>query len=435
MNIFDRVLDFCDKNYIIDVEDKVPIFLSSIGAHIFNTVNKCSMRDFAPRESDGEDSKRFVIEDCPLRHDNYPIYTPSSRIADTRIHILMRGAKGSGKNVLLDLFCAEYTGLLWNSDGFDGVGFRTMIGANSITEAGMFGSVNENGDIVGRPLARELCGGFLTFEEFSSVSDANKKDHSIDMKNQMLTSLDSGRVAKGMRDGWVKYNTRYTVWGGTQHGRMDLESGLDRRFFIIDIIMDAEKERQYKEAQNKQASMSREERAYLAGEIMSLREWFIDRQMSIMLNPPTGVMFSPEFEEWVMRESVRSFESDLFRRLAIGYNMMATDWQGGVLEIKMDDMLKELLESSLRMRRNVMDEDIHLIKTTFWDKDVPRSALVKDIARLITNNDYQAAKRWIDDNLKQQIWFEEFSPRKEGRGRRGVVCRFGMPDDNLKWGE
>tara|TARA_Y100001937_G_scaffold126397_1_gene195575 strand:- start:397 stop:1695 length:1299 start_codon:yes stop_codon:yes gene_type:complete len=430
MNIFERVLDFCKKNHIIDVEDKVPVFLSSIGAHLFNTVNKCSMCDFAP--SEGDDGDRFVIEDCPLRHSNYPIYTPSSRIADTRIHILMRGAKGSGKNVLLDLFCAEHTGFLWNPDGFNGVGFRTMSGPNSITEAGMFGSVNDEGRIVGRPLARDLCGGFLTFEEFSSVSDANRKDHSIDMKNQMLTSLDSGRVAKGMRDGWVRYNTRYTVWGGTQHGRMDLESGLDRRFFIIDILMDAEKEAAYKAAQNKQASMSKEERAFLAGEIMDLRQWFIDRQMDVMLNPPEGVMFDEAFEKWVMQESVRSFESDLFRRLAIGYNMMVGDWKGGTLQISMDDALLRLLEDSLKMRRNVMDEDIHLIKTTFWDKDVPRSGLVKDIARLICNNDYQAAKRWIDDNLKQQVWFTEFSPRKEGRGRRGVVCRFGMPEDNVK---
>ena len=430
MNIFERVLDFCKKNHIIDVEDKVPVFLSSIGAHLFNTVNKCSMCDFAP--TGGDDGDRFVIEDCPLRHSNYPIYTPSSRIADTRIHILMRGAKGSGKNVLLDLFCAEHTGFLWNPDGFNGVGFRTMSGPNSITEAGMFGSVNDEGRIVGRPLARDLCGGFLTFEEFSSVSDANRKDHSIDMKNQMLTSLDSGRVAKGMRDGWVRYNTRYTVWGGTQHGRMDLESGLDRRFFIIDILMDAEKEAAYKEAQNKQASMSKEERAFLAGEIMDLRQWFIDRQMDIVLNPPEGVVFDEAFEKWVMQESVRSFESDLFRRLAIGYNMMVGEWKGGTLQIRMDDALMRLLEDSLKMRRNVMDEDIHLIKTTFWDKDVPRSGLVKDIARLICNNDYQAAKRWIDDNLKQQTWFMEFSPRKEGRGRRGVVCRFGMPDDNVK---
>ena len=105
--------------------------------------------------------------------------------------------------------------------------------------------------------------------------------------------------------------------------------------------------------------------------------------------------------------------------------------------MQMDDRLEKLLEQCLRMRRNVMDEDVHLIKTTFWDKDVPRSSLIKDVAKLITNNDYQAAKRWIDDNLKQQIWFGEFTPRKEGRGRRGVVCRFGMPDlqsDNVNWG-
>jgi len=435
LSIFKRMLDFCDKNHIIDVADKVPIFLCSIGGHLFNTVNKCSMCDFAPR--DGDDSRRFTIDDCPLRHTNYPIYTPSSRIADTRINILMRGAKGSGKNVLLDLFCAEHTGVLWNPQGFSGIGFRTMVGPNSITEAGMFGSVNDDGEIVGRPLARETCGGFLCFEEFSSVSDANKKDHSIDMKNQLLTSLDSGRVNKGMRDGWVRYNTRYTVWGGTQHGRMDLESGLDRRFFIIDIGMDADKERLYKEAQNRQASMTPEERAFLAGEILDLRAWFIDRQMSVVLNPPTGVKFSKDFEEWVMKESVRSFESDLFRRLAIGYHMMREDeWSGGIIQVEMDDDLLDLLESSLKMRRDVMDEDIRLVKTTFWDKDVPRSTLVKDITRLITNNDYQAAKRWIDDNLKGQAWFSEFTPRKEGRGRRGVICRFGLPDENetMKWG-
>ena len=435
MTIFDRVLDFCNRNHIIDVEDKVPVFLCSIGAHMFNTVNKCSMCDFIPDE---EDASKFSIDDCPLRHDNFPIYTPQSRIADTRVHILMRGAKGSGKNVLIDLFCAEFTGLLWNRDAFKGVGFRTMMGSNSITEAGMFGSVNDEGKIVGRPLARELCGGFLCFEEFSSVSDANKKDHSIDMKNQMLTSLDSGRVNKGMRDGWVKYNTRYTVWGGTQHGRMDLESGLDRRFFIIDIVMDEEKERLYKQAQNLQASMPAEERAELASITMELRQWFLDRQMDVVLNPPKGVQFSEEVNEWLMRGEVRSFESDLFRRLAIGYAMMKDDdWKGGILQIEMDDMLDKLLEDTLRMRRNVMDEDTLLIKSTFWDKDIPRSSLVKDVARLITNNDYQSAKRWIDDNLKQQIWFSEFSPKKEGRGRRGVICRFGMPDpasENLNWG-
>ena len=425
-DIFDRVQKFCDDNYLVDVQDKVPIFLCSIGAHLFNAVNKCSMCDFDPlTASEGA----FTIEPCPLRHTDYPIYTPATRLADTRINILVRGQKGSGKNVLLDLFCAENTGLLWNNDALKGTGFRTMFGANSITEAGMFGSVNEDGEIMGNPVARYMCGGFVCFEEFSSMSDASRKDHSVDMKNQLLTSLDSGRVNKSMRSGWVKYNTRMTMWAGTQPARFELESGLDRRFFIIDIEMTPEKEMLYKHAQNKQASIEPAKRRQLIQDSIELRKWFIERQKKVMDKKPQGVVFGESFEKWVLQEAVRSFESDLFRRLAIGYTMMKGEWEDKeLLMVELDDRLREILESSLKMRRTVLDEDIRLIRTTFWNKDVPRSVLLKDIARLITNNDYQSAKRWIEEYLLGQAWFKEYTPKKTGRGRKGVMCRFGFDE-------
>ena len=258
-NVFEKTIEFARRNYFVGVEDKIPIFLCSVGGHIFNALNKCSRCDFDPdsplvNQEDGD----FVIENCPLRHDNIPFYTPMSQLPDTRIHILMRGAKGSGKSILILMFLAEGTGLVYNSNADLGQGFKTMMGANSITEAGMFGSVDEEGEIAGRPIAREMCGGFLGFEEFSSMSDASKKDHSLDMKNQLLTSLDNGRVQKAMRNGWVRYTTRYTIWAGTQPARFELESGLDRRFFIIDIEMTPEKERAYKLAQHKQANMQRD---------------------------------------------------------------------------------------------------------------------------------------------------------------------------------
>lgn len=425
-DIFDRVQNFCDENFLVDVADKVPIFICSIGAHMFNAVNKCVMCDFDPLNAP---EGAFVIEDCPMRHTDFPIYTPATRLADTRINILIRGQKGSGKNVLLDLFCAEATGLLWNTNGFKGKGFRTMFGANSITEAGMFGSVNDEGDILGNPLARYMCGGFVCFEEASSLFDASRKEHSVDMKNQLLTSLDSGRVNKTMRSGWVKYNTRYTMWAGTQPARFELESGLDRRFFIIDIVMTPEKELLYKKAQNAQASISPEKRKELIAESIELRKWFINRQEEVFKAKPQGVVFGEGFEQWVLQESVRSFESDLFRRLAIGYTMMKGEWvDKELLIVELDDRLREILENSLKMRRNVMDEDIRLIRTTFWEKDVPRSVLLKEVARLITNNDYQGAKRWIEEYLLGQAWFKEYTPKKTGRGRKGIMCRFGFDE-------
>ena len=146
-----------------------------------------------------------------------------------------------------------------------------------------------------------------------------------------------------------------------------------------------------------------------------------------MDNPPTGVAFSEDFEKWVMMESVRSYEADLFRRLAIGHAMMTGEWAGGgLLVIEMNDRLRRLLDDCLAMRRTVMDEDVRLVRTAHWEAEIPRSVLVKEVARMVCANDYQSAKRWIEENLVGQPWFHERRPKREGRGRRGMACYFGF---------
>tara|TARA_R100001015_G_scaffold18999_2_gene14024 strand:+ start:9475 stop:10761 length:1287 start_codon:yes stop_codon:yes gene_type:complete len=428
MNIFETMRTYVNRNHYVDVDDKIPVFLCSIGTHIFNGLNKCGTCPFIPTGEEGA----FAIDSCILRHDKAPLYTPMSHIADTRLHILMRGMKGSGKSVLINLFLAPGTGLLNNPLNADiGMAFRTDIGANSITEAGMFGSVNEEGEIMGRPLAREMCGGFLGFEEFSSLVDAGRKDHSIDMTNQLLTSTDNGRVRKAMRAGWVQYTTRFTLWAGTQPGRFEMESGMDRRFFIIDINMNPKKEMQFKKAQAKQASMTNAERAELAGLAIEIKDFFTERTMEVIMNPPTGVRFDEALNEWLYKPEVRSHEADLFRRLALGYTIMSPDYEGGdLLFVKMTDELRQILDSSLEMRRGVMESDINLIKTAFWNTELTRTALIKEVARMITPGDYQAAKRWVEDNLLIQAWYSEERSSASGRGRRGVKVFIGYKEDD-----
>lgn len=420
--------EYVTRNHYVDVEDKIPVFLCSIGTHIFNGLNKCGTCPFVPTGEEGA----FAIDSCILRHDKAPLYTPMSHVADTRLHILMRGMKGSGKSVLINLFLAPGTGLLNNPlNAGIGMAFRTDIGPNSITEAGMFGSVNEEGEIMGRPLAREMCGGFLGFEEFSSLVDAGKKDHSTDMTNQLLTSTDNGRVNKAMRAGWVQYTTRYTLWAGTQPGRFEMESGMDRRFFIIDIDMNPKKEMQFKKAQAKQASMTNMERLELADMAIKIKDFFTERAMEVIMNPPRGVRFDDELNEWLFKPEVRSHEADLFRRLALGYTIMSPDYEGGdLLYVKMTDQLRKILDSSLKMRRVVMESDVNLIKTAFWNTELTRTNLIKEVARMITPGDYQAAKRWVEDNLLIQSWYSEERSASSGRGRRGVKVFIGnKPDD------
>ena len=431
MNIFDTVNEYVERNYYVDVADKVPVFICSIGTHIFNGLNKCGTCPFIPT---GDENETFAIDACILRHDKRPIYTPMSHVADTRLHILMRGMKGSGKSVLINLFLSPNTGLLSNPANAEiGMGFRTDIGANSITEAGMFGSVNEDGEVMGRPLAREMCGGFLGFEEFSALVNAGRKEHSADITDQLLTSTDNGRVKKVMKAGWVEYTTKFTLWAGTQPARFELESGLDRRFFIIDIEMNPEKEMLFKKAQAKQASMPSSERAELVELNLKIREFFTERAMEVIMNPPKGLFFDDAFNEWLFRPEVRSHEADLFRRLALGHAIMSPEYEGGdILYIEMTDQLRTILDRCLEMRRTVMDADLKLIKTAFWNTQMSRSNIIKEVARMITNGDYQASKRWIEDNLLHQGWYKEERSSGGGRGRKGVQVLIGYSPRKIK---
>ena len=201
---------------------------------------------------------------------------------------------------------------------------------------------------------------------------------------------------------------------------------MDRRFFIIDIDMNPEKEMLFKKAQAKQASMTNEERLELADMTIDIKQFFTDRTMEVILNPPPGLWFDEAFNEWLFQPEVRSHEADLFRRLAIGYSIMSPHYKGGEkLEIKMTDQLRTILDDCLRMRRNVMDGDLLLIKMAFWNTQLSRSVLFKEVARMITNGDYQAAKRWVEDNLLIRSWYSEERSETSGRGRKGVSVFIG----------
>jgi hypothetical protein len=179
--------------------------------------------------------------------------------------------------------------------------------------------------------------------------------------------------------------------------------------------------------------MTSEERARLAAKVIDMRAWFINRMNECMLNPPPHITFDETFEAWVEQPQVRSFEADLFRRLAIGYWMMNEEYELGTeLVITVNAELKKILNDSLAMRRNVMDADVQLIMTTFWNRDLPKSGLVKEVSRMVTMGDYQGAKRWIDENLVGREWYEEYTPKTGGRGRKGVVCRIGPKGEDGK---
>ena len=60
-DVFDKTLEFAERNYYIDIADKLPVFLCSIGGHIFNAINKCSRCDFDPDSPLVDEENDFTI--------------------------------------------------------------------------------------------------------------------------------------------------------------------------------------------------------------------------------------------------------------------------------------------------------------------------------------------------------------------------------------
>jgi hypothetical protein len=48
---------------------------------------------------------------------------------------------------------------------------------------------------------------------------------------------------------------------------------------------------------------------------------------------------------------------------------------------------------------------------------------------MITNRDYQAAKRWIEENLFNQGWYMEYPTQHKKQGRKGVIIYIGVKSE------
>ena len=90
-DVFEKTAEFARRNHFVDIEDKIPIFLCSVGGHIFNCLNKCSRCDFDPDSPIVDEDEDFVIENCPLRHDNLHAHVATSRHTHTHTYARREG--------------------------------------------------------------------------------------------------------------------------------------------------------------------------------------------------------------------------------------------------------------------------------------------------------------------------------------------------------
>ncbi len=316
--IWNGTLDYAKDCRILFHDVHLPYYLSSIGAHIANLRNRSS--HFFGRT--GED-------------------------ADLRLHTLTIAPPGFSKSFLQNFFFNAHSGIIAEP-------YLPSKDISFTTEAALVGSFDEDRkEIEGS--AKEKWNGFLYTDELSSVLNQTQTTHSKNMLDALLKILDRGHVSKDLKHGSVKYETCCTAVFGTQHERLDVRSGLDRRLFILDCTPNSHDRDLYFDAfvdgtgvapDMKRVTVLREAFALL------FRKFDIDK-----------MVIDHAFFRFCKKLGMAHTDLITFERLAVGYSVF-NNWDYGdpVLKVELDSQLGNLVERGWRWRKAFREEGLQIIK-------------------------------------------------------------------------
>ena len=352
-DLLNYVSDYLDDLGVVNHQKIIPLYFSSLGAHIMNLLNVGCAVDggsFCP-------FYKHLDTGCGRygRESKSPNFlTKFNMHQDLRAHIMYVAPSGYSKNFFMDMFMDPKYGFLVGTS----LPFRKP---KSLTEAAYTGTLGGGDkDKRGEPvygLAKYYCSGILGITEFSSLTNMSDTTHSSNLMNFMLEGLETGEIDKFLGQGNIHYYTYHTLWGATQPGyRFDLSSGMGRRLNFHLFIPTKEEEKQYEEAQDQGYTVRPNETilTYIRGYIYKL--W---NTVNI-----TGVRFSEEYEDWKRQhEVIRHTDYNLFDNIAMGYNFVVNyipQYSGeiGVLTVKLDQRLKSMLEDLVQARKMLTSESL-----------------------------------------------------------------------------
>ena len=333
---------------IIGVTERGRTYICSAGAHIFNIENKLRMHRQGMQLNNEATSlprhyrrkyEQIVVRPNRIWHD--PIVEANAAAKDTRIHIITVAPIGTGKSLYLEQFLFMENSILYGT-------WIKPVFLGSMTEPGWVGTMtlDRNTTHTEHGQAYQNAMSIIGADEFHAIAERMKATHSNTLEDQLLMSLDHGRVSKSLAAGTMSYNTYATLHGGIQPTRISMSSGLARRMCFINHLPTKEQYNQYRQAYfegyGAQASY---------GRLQTIRESF-NAKITTLKSVTSIDLGMEELQEYVINKSIPHFEIDLLFRLALGWTIMSTDIEGRI-EITLTDKIKDIMAQQVKWRDEV----------------------------------------------------------------------------------
>lgn len=329
IDLFTDYIDYLRSKEVAYAENFIPYYLCSIGCHMLN------------------------LRQHRLKKNSSPgIYAELGRYPDLRLNTMIVAPPGYGKSFFMELMLDPDIGLI------SGTNIPTKMVQN-MTEAAFIGSDGgsdgEEGPDYDPGLAEKYKEGIIGCEEFDTLIQVMKTDHSGNLDNMLLTALDSGRVNKDLAHANISYDTMVTMFAATQPTRMDLTSGLGRRFLFLKFFPSPEQIEEVKQSRRRGRGMDADFETVQKFK-NELGEKFENKVLNI-----EEVRGLDQLDTLFDKAGIPHYEESIYERMAMGYSVLKRDSiveEGGTayLQIQPTRELKQLMGKAMDWRRDLMKD-------------------------------------------------------------------------------
>lgn len=342
MNLYNLAFEIFDERKFINYKKIIPLYLCSVGCHIFNIENKT-------REE--------------------PIFTSGGLIPDMRLHMFMVTIPGFGKTYTIDQFISKKTGL------FESTSLKTgRIG--EVTAAGLVGSMKTNSEgavIHSKGALQRKKEHLLCSDEFSLVTASGKQQHSKTLNGLLLTALDSGNVSKEQVAGGIEFTTYSTLWGAVQPAIYELGTGMPRRFLFVVYMPNFEDFMKFRDAVDDSDNL------HINLKQLLLFKSEFNKKVAEIKSTLKHIEYDVGFSKWMKNFMLPHYEVVLFKRILLGYWLMKLDVIPERLVLKLNDEIQLVIEQEMSWR---LDVQKGIKKIKIWEvikhiEKIPYDNLIK----------------------------------------------------------
>lgn len=167
----------------------------------------------------------FTAHHLNLMNQDLRVYYEAKSIPNLRLHLMFVAPPGGMKTYYLNTFGGADTSILTDTG-------TEIVHRQQLNEASFIGTQPQAGARrIG--IAEEHKRSILMVDEFSGITQAMKSTFNNQLESALLAALDHGRIYKDMASTHFDYKTSFTFWTGVQPTKIDISSGLGRRFCYL----------------------------------------------------------------------------------------------------------------------------------------------------------------------------------------------------------